>query len=94
MSMPAPKRRNDDGLDAPHAGTWKLKSLVREISATGEKINQQGEHPNGYLSYSAEGRMIAIVTSDNRVKPRKVNPEDEERIKLHQTLSDMMGGVA
>jgi hypothetical protein len=54
--------------------------------ATGEKINQQGEHPNGYLSYSIDGRMISIVTSDNRVKPHKVNPEDEERIKLHQTM--------
>jgi hypothetical protein len=30
----------------PLLGTWKLKSLVREISATGEKINQQGEHPH------------------------------------------------
>jgi hypothetical protein len=75
----------------PLLGTWKLKSLVREILATGEKINQQGEHPNGYLSYSADGRMISILTSDNRVKPRKVNPEDEERIKLHQTMAAYAG---
>jgi hypothetical protein len=71
----------------PVLGTWKLKSLVREVAATGEKINQFGEHPNGYLSYSPDGRMYAIGTWANRLKPRSVNPEDdEERSKLHQTM--------
>jgi Lipocalin-like domain len=41
----------------PVLGTWKLKSFVREVVATGEKFNQYGEHPSGYLSYSADGRM-------------------------------------
>jgi cytochrome c len=70
----------------PVLGTWKLKSFVREVIATGEKINQFGEHPTGYLSYSADGRMYAIATSDSRVKPRDANPADEERVKLHQTM--------
>lgn len=77
--------------DNPLLGTWKLKAFVREITATGEKINQFGEHPNGYLSYSADGRMYAILTSDNRVKPRKANPEDKDRIKLHQTMAAYAG---
>jgi len=33
--------------DNPILGTWKLKSFVREVTATGEKYNQMGEHPNG-----------------------------------------------
>jgi Lipocalin-like domain len=70
----------------PLLGTWKVKSFVREVTATGERIHQYGEHPSGYLSYSADGRMYAIVTSDNRVKPRAANPTDEERVKLHHTL--------
>jgi hypothetical protein len=41
----------------PLLGTWKLKSFVREVFATGEKTNALGEHPNRYLSYSADGRM-------------------------------------
>jgi hypothetical protein len=45
-----------------------------------------GEHPYGYLSYSADGRMYAIGASDSRVKPREANPTDEERVKLHQTM--------
>jgi Lipocalin-like domain len=70
----------------PVLGTWKLKSAFREVIATGEKINQFGEHPNGYISYSADGRMYAIVTADNRIKPRDANPTDEQRVKLHQTI--------
>jgi lipocalin-like protein len=75
----------------PILGTWKLKSYVREVTVTGEKIDQLGEHPDGYLSYSADGRMYAIGTSDNRVKPRNVNPDDEERVKLHQTMFAFAG---
>ena len=70
----------------PLLGTWKLKSFVREVTATGDKTNQLGEHPSGYLSYSADGRMYAIGTSDNRVKPLPANATDEERAKLHQTM--------
>ncbi|MGO9629163.1 MAG: hypothetical protein ACLPXW_09220 [Xanthobacteraceae bacterium] len=33
----------------PLLGTWKLKSYVREVAATGERYNERGEHPNGYL---------------------------------------------
>jgi hypothetical protein len=70
----------------PVLGTWKLKSFVRELTATGERIHQFGEHPSGYLSYSADGRMYTIITSDNRIRPRDENPADEERVKLHRTM--------
>ena len=58
----------------PLVGTWKLKSYVREVAATGERYNERGEHPNGYLSYSADGRMYAIITWDNRAAPGDVVP--------------------
>jgi hypothetical protein len=71
----------------PVLGTWKLKSFVRELTATGERINSPwGDHPEGYLSYSGDGRMYGIITSDNRPKPSAANPSDEERVKLHQTM--------
>jgi hypothetical protein len=75
----------------PVLGTWKLKSWVRDVAATGEKINQMGERPNGYLSYSADGRMYAIITADKRIKPLDVNPTDEQRVKLHQTMTAYAG---
>jgi hypothetical protein len=80
-----------DGISIPVLGTWELKSFVREVTATGERIHQYGERPSGYLSYSADGRMYAIVASDNRIRPRDANPADEERIKLHQTMSAYAG---
>jgi len=66
--------------DNPLLGTWKLKSIAHEVTATGEKINEFGEHPSGYISYSADGRMYAIGTADNRVKPLAANPTDEQRV--------------
>jgi Lipocalin-like domain len=67
-------------------GTWKLKSWVREVAGTGERYNQAGEHPDGYISYSADGRMYAFIIWDNRIRPRGAVPTDEERVKLHQTM--------
>jgi len=75
----------------PLVGTWKLKSYVREVAATGERYNERGEHPNGYLSYSADGRMYAIITWENRITPHDVVPTDEERIKLFSTMISYAG---
>jgi hypothetical protein len=66
-------------------GTWKLKSFVT-TTTTGEKSNPFGEHPTGYLSYSADGRMHAIGTADGRIVPQSVVPTDEERLRLHKTM--------
>jgi len=70
----------------PLLGTWKLKSLVREVIATGEKNEILGEHPDGYISYSPDGRMYTIGTADNRIKPTAAVPTDEEQAKLYQTM--------
>jgi Lipocalin-like domain len=70
----------------PLLGTWKLKSVVRELLPTGEKHSLLGEHPSGYTGYSPDGRMYAIVTADNRLTPHDVAPSDEERVNLHRTM--------
>jgi hypothetical protein len=49
--------------DNPVVGTWRLKSFVREIAGTGERYNQVGEHPDGFLGYSKDSRMYAISCS-------------------------------
>jgi hypothetical protein len=74
-------------------GTWKLKSFV-QVLETGERYNMFGEHPDGYISYSADGRMYAIGTSDGRMKPRNEKPADEEQIHLHQTMFAYAGTYA
>jgi hypothetical protein len=75
----------------PLLGTWKLKSFVREVAATGERYNERGEHPNGYLGYTADGRMYAIMTWDNRANPHDVVATNEERIKLYGTMISYAG---
>jgi hypothetical protein len=43
-------------------GTWRLLSYVREVISTGERYNQFGDHPYGYLGYAPDGRMYGIFT--------------------------------
>ncbi len=74
-------------------GTWKLKSFV-QLLETGERLNVYGEHPDGYISYSADGRMYGMGTSDNRKKPRDDNPTDQEQINLFQTMFAYAGTYA
>jgi hypothetical protein len=64
----------------------EIEVTVWTLTGTGEKIYQMGEHPNGYLSYSADGRMYAIITAESRVKPDAANPTDEQRVNLHKTM--------
>ena len=88
LILPATAARTADN---PLLGTWKLKSYVREVAATGERYNERGEHPDGYLSYAADGRMYAITTWDNRAAPGDVVPTTEERIRLFGTMISYAG---
>ena len=72
--------------DNPVVGTWRLKSFVREIVETGERYNQLGEHPQGFLGYSSDGRMYAILVAGDRIKPHEDGATYEERIKLHKSM--------
>ena len=50
-------------------GTYKLISDTRKDLDTGEVSYNFGKHPVGYIMYGNEGRMLAIVVSDDRPKP-------------------------
>jgi hypothetical protein len=69
----------------PLLGTWRLKSFVREIITTGERYNQMGDHPDGYISYSPDGRMMAFFVSGDQPRPSG-EPSDGERIILHKSM--------
>jgi hypothetical protein len=70
----------------PILGTWKLQSLVFEAIATGQRSSPFGDRPDGYLSYSADGRMYAIGVVGDRPKPRDLVPTDEEKVKLQESM--------
>jgi Lipocalin-like domain len=67
---------------SPLIATWKLRSYVREVLATGQKYNQFGEGPEGYLGYAPDGRMYAIFVRHDRIVPDDVVPTEEEGVKL------------
>ena len=52
------------GGENPILGTWKLQSLVFQATAIGQRSIPFGDHPVGYLSYSADGRMYADQMRD------------------------------
>ena len=59
---------------------------MRERLSDGHRHNQFGEAPDGYIGYAPDGRMYAIFTRDDRVKPRDVVPTDEEGVQLLGTM--------
>jgi hypothetical protein len=66
--------------DEDLVGTYKLVSDTRKDLDTGEVSYNFGKHPVGYIMYGKEGRMLAIVVSDDRPKPagiEKVTPEQQ-----------------
>lgn len=67
-------------------GTWKIQSFVREVVATGQRYNEFGDKPDGYISYLSDGRMYAILVASNRAKPTGAVPTDEEKAKLFGTM--------
>ena len=67
---------------SPLLGTWKLQSFLTEYLDTGEKVESFGTHPRGYLSYSADCRMYAIVVREGREPPKEVVPTDAEKVAL------------
>jgi hypothetical protein len=66
-------------------GTWKLNSYV-VTEASGGRTMPYGEHPMGYLSYSADGRMQVIGTASGRMVRVGTNPPENERVALYDTM--------
>lgn len=46
--------------------TWQLLSMKSRDTITGIESNTWGENPLGFITYTAGGRMSAILTNANR----------------------------
>lgn len=60
--------------DNRFVGTWKLKSVVKK-SSDGRISKPLGEHPVGYVSYTPDGFMHAILIRSGQ-KPIGMLPEE------------------
>ena len=73
-------------VDTSILGTWRLQSFVREVIATARRYNEFGEKPDGYISYLPDGRMHAILTIDDRMRPGGPVPTNLEKVKIGTTI--------
>ena len=70
-------------------GTWKLVTAW-SIRPGGERTPMYGERPNGFLTYTREGRMIAILGNGERKRlsgNRATSPEAERAEAFSTMLS-------
>jgi hypothetical protein len=74
-------------VDSKLIGTWTLASCFMEDVETKEKILAWGEHPNGYLVLTPEGRWIVVQTAENR----KIANDDVDRAAAFRSMPAYSG---
>lgn len=63
-------------------GTWKLISWEVEFQDSGKREPVYGAHPNGYIIFTSQGRMMALLEGEGRKTPQT----DDERVKAFQSM--------
>jgi hypothetical protein len=63
-------------------GFWKLVSYEMEIQASGAKETPFGANPTGYILFSADWRMMVVVTGEGRKPPTT----DQDRADIFKNL--------
>ena len=67
-------------------GTWRMLSWTRKVVASGEVTDAMGADPIGYISYHADGRMMALVVNRHRPPLKGQRPADDEKIALFDSM--------
>jgi len=73
-------------------GTWKMVSQSQKLVDTGEVRQGRGKTPNGYVTFTPDGRVIGIILSDKRPKPESAaKMTDQQRVELFNTMNAYAG---
>ncbi|WOS66704.1 lipocalin-like domain-containing protein [Sinorhizobium fredii] len=67
-------------------GTWRMLSWTRKVVASGEVSDAMGPEPTGFLSYQADGRVMALVVRRGRPVPKGPRPTDDEKVALFDSM--------
>jgi hypothetical protein len=54
------------GAPNPLVGTWKLVSFQFEAEGSNERLDVYDEHPVGFIIFTADWRVLALVTASER----------------------------
>ena len=57
-------------------GTWRMLSWKKEFVATGNAVDALGPDPQGFITYTADGRVSVIVVPRDRPAPASLPPSD------------------
>jgi hypothetical protein len=63
-------------------GTWKLVSFVNEFQDGSEPRRAYGNHPTGYIIFTADGRFMSVVEAEGRKPPEN----DEQRAAAFRSM--------
>ena len=72
-------------------GTWRLVSVLREDLRTGVKADFFGPDPIGYITYSADRRMMVVIVRSDRQKPAGARATPAEADALWKSLVSYAG---
>jgi hypothetical protein len=67
-------------------GTWWLVSFKRTTVDTGETTDMFGKSPKGMITFGGDGRVISLVTSDQRPNVNVTKMTDQDRAELYKTM--------
>jgi hypothetical protein len=84
-------QQHDDSVANRLIGTWKLVSVIREEVPSGATIDLMGLNPQGFITYSAENRMVALLARGDRVKPAANTATAAEAENLFRTVISYAG---
>src|SRR2546421_8409796 len=69
------------------SGSWKVISWVQEFQDGGESRPEYGRNPIGYIVFTPEGRMMAMLEGEGRKSPTS----DQDRLALFRTIAAYTG---
>jgi len=72
-------------------GTWSLVSVLREEIPSGATIDLMGPNPKGFITYSADGRMVALLVRGDRKMPAANTATATEAENLFRSVISYAG---
>jgi hypothetical protein len=76
--------------ESPLVGTWKLKSVVREVQTSGEKLTPLGDNPNGQLILTPDGHFALLVAKE--VQAKESSTMDQKGVgRMHNRVFGAVG---
>jgi Lipocalin-like domain len=86
VCMFASARSLAEQCTGPQLGTWRLLSFTALDPETGKITAPYGLYPTGFLSYTSDCRMHAIIVREHRTAPLATVATDAEKVALFEGL--------